>query len=396
MNRGTEDKKSLEAAKLLDQMLSDLERRREMKRKAVLKAAFPGGSSGSLAVSAAGREVMPSTGTGDESAGMALPAAGMEDGLKPLGASAEMEGEAVLKAQFPGGSRGSLAASAAGREAMPGTVPGGSAGGMNRGTEDKKSLEAAKLLDQMLSDLERRREMLGKSDTNGQNPRNTPRIICPQDVRRSCMIGTVVTLFTVPISMVLCYVGFRWWKGKKRRAAAAPASRPRRRASPSPPESPETVAFDSSHMWPRHQQLPKKAEHQPSLPPPRPPSPGREAEAFRDPPTSSPPEPACPGPARTATGPATQGLGHQQLGHLLSSAISTCYLWATARVSFHTLGPPTGWLKILPMPFLILYHFDFHTVGSWLHLLNTLLALHVLPCLPREKNKKILQFRFHF
>ncbi|KAL9838874.1 uncharacterized protein GJ701_009928 isoform 1-T1 [Geothlypis trichas] len=124
MDRGAEDQKSLEAAKLLDQMLSDLERRREMKRKAVLKAAFPGGSSGSLAATAAGREVMPSTGTGDESAGMALPAARMEDGLEPLGASAEMEGEAVLKAQFPGGSRGSLAASAAGREAMPGTVPG--------------------------------------------------------------------------------------------------------------------------------------------------------------------------------------------------------------------------------------------------------------------------------
>ncbi|KAL9838977.1 uncharacterized protein GJ701_010005 [Geothlypis trichas] len=197
---------------------------------------------------------------------------------------------------------------------------------MNRGTEDKKSLEAAKLLDQMLSDLERRRameqksmqtgpypvesngfvsasdagkeempdmgtEMLGKSDTNAQNPRNTPRIICPQDVRRSCMIGTVVTLFTVPISMVLCYVGFRWWKGKKRHAAAAPASRPRRRASPSPPESPETVAFDSSHMWPRHQQLPKKAEHQPSLPPPRPPSP-----AVKRKPSEIPPPPPLPSP----------------------------------------------------------------------------------------------------
>ncbi|XP_074390538.1 structural maintenance of chromosomes flexible hinge domain-containing protein 1-like isoform X1 [Zonotrichia albicollis] len=134
-------------------------------------------------------------------------------------------------------------------------------------------------------------EVLGMSDTNAQNPRKTPRIICPQDVRRSCMIGTVVTLCTVPISVGLCYAGFRLWKGKKRRAAAAPASRPRRRASPSPPESPETVAFDSSHPRPRQQELPKKAEHQPSVPPPRPPSP-----ALKRKPPEIPPPPPLPSP----------------------------------------------------------------------------------------------------
>ncbi|XP_053857562.1 uncharacterized protein LOC128820757 isoform X2 [Vidua macroura] len=119
-----------------------------MNRKAVLKAAFPGGSSGPLAAPAAGSEVMPGRVTADESAGMASPAAGMEDGLEPLGVSAgvsagktfqapflvavhkpgshrrEMEGEAVLKAEFPRASSGPLAASAAGREAMPGTVTG--------------------------------------------------------------------------------------------------------------------------------------------------------------------------------------------------------------------------------------------------------------------------------
>ncbi|XP_031989364.1 uncharacterized protein LOC116455523 isoform X1 [Corvus moneduloides] len=58
-------KMSLEKSKHRDQMLSGLERRREMEAEAVLKAVLPGGSSGSLAASAAGREAMPGTGTGD-------------------------------------------------------------------------------------------------------------------------------------------------------------------------------------------------------------------------------------------------------------------------------------------------------------------------------------------
>ncbi|TRZ20449.1 hypothetical protein HGM15179_006680 [Zosterops borbonicus] len=193
---------------------------------------------------------------------------------------------------------------------------------------EKKSLEAAKHLDQMLSELERHREMeqriaqmaahpiegndsvpapvagheemphidtdidmdtvkgdmLGKSDIN---PASSQRIICPQDVRRSCMIGTVVTLFTVPLSMVLCYVGFQWWKAKKRHPRAAPASGPRRHDSPSPPESPKDDWFDSSQTWPQQQKLPKKAE-----PPPRPPSPTvkrKSPEIPPPPPLPSPP-----------------------------------------------------------------------------------------------------------
>ncbi|XP_064289327.1 uncharacterized protein LOC135308318 [Passer domesticus] len=195
----------------------------------------------------------------------------------------------------------------------------------------KKKLEAAKHLDEMLSDLERRRameqksvqmaphhtgsngsvsvpdggkeelpdmgkgigEVLGKSDTNAQNPQNNRRIVCPQDVRRSCMIGTVVTLFTVPLSMVLCYAGFRWWKEKKHRAAAAPASQPRRCDSPWPPGSPESFEFCNYQTWPlQQQQLPKKADYQPSVPPPRPPIPAvkqKSPEIPPPPPLPSPP-----------------------------------------------------------------------------------------------------------
>ncbi|XP_031977232.1 uncharacterized protein LOC116449633 [Corvus moneduloides] len=197
--------KDLKPSELLDQMLSDLERRREMEAEAVLKAAFPGGSSGSLAASAAGREAMPGTGTGDWQHDLDYLESRLDDGLKtseragaePVGdgqatsqpmsttepqredegvsagrtspapllvparkpgshrrgppkgknkatgdkkslesndvlkqivkelqGGQEMEAEAVLKAAFPGGSSGSLAASAAGREAMPGTGTG--------------------------------------------------------------------------------------------------------------------------------------------------------------------------------------------------------------------------------------------------------------------------------
>ncbi|XP_023801265.1 uncharacterized protein LOC111942338 isoform X3 [Cyanistes caeruleus] len=259
----------------------------------------------------------------------------------------EMNPKAVLKAAFPGGSSGSWAASAAGREAMPGTAPGDwdrdmehlkalahnglrsmeNAGGpprwKNKEIEDKNSLEASQLLDRMLSDLERRRvleqmfvqmmayargrngpvpapvagkeempgpgtgDALGKSSINAENPPSTPRVFCPQDVRKSCMIGTAVTLFTVPLSMVLCYVGFQWWKDKKRHPAAAPAYQPRRCDSPLPPGSPETALFDSSQMWPQMQESTWKAEHQHSMPPPRPPSPA----VKRKPPEIPPPPP---------------------------------------------------------------------------------------------------------
>ncbi|XP_058715729.1 uncharacterized protein LOC131589898 [Poecile atricapillus] len=101
------------------------------------------------------------------------------------------------------------------------------------------------------------------------------------------MIGTVVTLFTVPLSMVLCYAGFQWWKNKKRHPAAAPAYQPRRRDSASPPGSPETASFDSSQTWPQKQVSTWKAEHQHSVPPPRPPSPA----VKRKPPEIPPPPP---------------------------------------------------------------------------------------------------------
>ncbi|XP_053818173.1 uncharacterized protein LOC128798545 isoform X2 [Vidua chalybeata] len=59
------------------------------------------------------------------SAGRTFPGPLVDVAHKPHSHRREMDREAVLKAEFPRGSSGSLAASAAGREAMPGTVTGG-------------------------------------------------------------------------------------------------------------------------------------------------------------------------------------------------------------------------------------------------------------------------------
>ncbi|XP_064263147.1 uncharacterized protein LOC135293069 [Passer domesticus] len=179
-------KKFQDPLEIMWQMLKErLQRRQEMKGEPVQKEAFPRGSSGSVPASAAGREAMPGTDTGDEVAGKASPSAWMNKVLKPLEPPAdvstgrtspaspaptldairkpsshhsgtptgkvqdttdkmslqtskqirqelkeplqtreEMKGEPVQKEAFPGGSSGSVPASAAGREAMPGTDTG--------------------------------------------------------------------------------------------------------------------------------------------------------------------------------------------------------------------------------------------------------------------------------
>ncbi|XP_064262903.1 uncharacterized protein LOC135292737 [Passer domesticus] len=176
-------KKFQDPLEIMWQMLKErLQRKQEMKGEPVHMEALPRGSSGSMPASAAGREAMPGTGTGDEGAGKASPSAWMNKVLKPLEPPAdvstgrtspsptldfalkpsshhrgtpagkiqdrtdkislespkeirqelkdllqtrqEMKGEPVEKEAFPGGSRGFVATSAAGRETMPGTDTG--------------------------------------------------------------------------------------------------------------------------------------------------------------------------------------------------------------------------------------------------------------------------------
>ncbi|KAM7021044.1 uncharacterized protein M8220_017052 [Acridotheres tristis] len=196
-SQNTGVQKSLEAAKHLDQMLSDLERHR------------------------------------GEVPGKASQGSWVEDDLELLGASAGVSAGSTLAA--PGLDAVSKSNC---HSRNPPT-------GKDQETGNKKSLEAAKLLDQMLSDLQRRREMDQKAlvkavlpgESNGsvptpgtqreempgratedvipetgidaQDPARLPSIVCPQDVRRSCMIGTVVTMFTVPLVLLCCYFGIR-------------------------------------------------------------------------------------------------------------------------------------------------------------------------------------------
>ncbi|XP_056357430.1 uncharacterized protein LOC130258247 [Oenanthe melanoleuca] len=117
----TGEKKLREADRLLDKMLSDLERRLAMKGKTVLKALFARGSSGSVPASAAGREAMPGTVTGDEREGSQV--ARLHEDLQPL------------------------------------EQPAGSLRRKKKPTGNSEIQDDSNLLDQMLSDLEISREI---------------------------------------------------------------------------------------------------------------------------------------------------------------------------------------------------------------------------------------------
>ncbi|XP_064289351.1 uncharacterized protein LOC135308342 [Passer domesticus] len=177
------DKKFQNPFEIMWQRLKEmLQGGQEMKAEPVQMKAFPRGSSGSMPASAAEREAMPGTGTGDKVVGKASPSAWMNKVLKPLEPHADvstgrtspaptldaaqkpschgrgppkgetkdladkkfqnpfeimwqrlkemlqggqvMDQKAVQKEEHPGRSSGSLAAPAAGRKAMPDTGTG--------------------------------------------------------------------------------------------------------------------------------------------------------------------------------------------------------------------------------------------------------------------------------
>nr|XP_041574805.1 uncharacterized protein LOC121470649 isoform X2 [Taeniopygia guttata] len=90
-DKATGHKKPHETSENMRQMLKEmLQAGQEVDGEAVLKADFPRGSSGSLAASAAGRETMPGTVTGDEAAGKASPLDWLHKVVKPpAGVAAE-------------------------------------------------------------------------------------------------------------------------------------------------------------------------------------------------------------------------------------------------------------------------------------------------------------------
>ncbi|RMC00137.1 hypothetical protein DUI87_23547 [Hirundo rustica rustica] len=120
--------------------------------------------------------------------------------MEPLEVAEVMQGDNVLKAMFPRGSSGSKPASAAGREAMPGTVTG---------DQGAAVASPAAGMEDALEPFGAFADVLSEPGINTEDPVRLPRIFCPQDVRKSCMIGTVVTLFTVPLLLLCCYFGIR-------------------------------------------------------------------------------------------------------------------------------------------------------------------------------------------
>ncbi|XP_064262841.1 uncharacterized protein LOC135292634 [Passer domesticus] len=137
-------KKFQDPLEVMWQMLKEcLQRRQEIKGEPVQKEAFPGGSSGSVPASAAGREAMPGTGTGaepagegptsrtealgdaeDVSAGRTSPGPGLDAWPQPSSHGRVTDQKAVQEEEHSGRSSGSLAALAAGRKAMTDTGTG--------------------------------------------------------------------------------------------------------------------------------------------------------------------------------------------------------------------------------------------------------------------------------
>ncbi|XP_029861775.1 uncharacterized protein LOC115337547 [Aquila chrysaetos chrysaetos] len=224
-----------------------------------------------------------------EGGGSGYPASRLDAGLEPLGHPAdplevggfptsrsvpvrepesnpsETDREAVQKEVFSGGSSGSLPVSAAGPEARqaPGTPalpkPGedhrGSVYGFPRADSD----------------------VVSERSTSGDEPQSPGSVLCPQDVRRRCMIGTAVLMVALPLGIVFCCVMIRRRRKRKQRAAAASGYRSRSDSRTSHPGTAE--------RWNQRQQptvLPGKPARPASPRPPRPPSPSLAALLQRD------------------------------------------------------------------------------------------------------------------
>ncbi|XP_052641982.1 uncharacterized protein LOC128141371 [Harpia harpyja] len=173
--------------------------------------------------------------------------------------------EAVQKELFSGGSSGSLPVSAEELEARqaPGTPVLSKPGEDHRGS--------------VYEFLRADSDVVGKRTTSGYEPQSSASVLCPQDVRRRCMIGTAVLMVALPLGIVFCCVMIRRRRKRKQRASAASGYRSRSDSRTSRPGTAE--------RWDQRQQptvLPGKPARPPSPRPPRPPSPSLAALLQRD------------------------------------------------------------------------------------------------------------------
>ncbi|KAM6060060.1 uncharacterized protein LJ206_014480 [Theristicus caerulescens] len=259
----------------------------------------------------------------DEGGGNGYPASRLDVGLEPLG---HPGGPPRAKYQAEGGRKSPAPsevvrqmleelkrAHETDREAVQKeALPEGSGGSLPVSAEEREAMRAAGTPD-----------VLGETTTRVYNSQNIASGFCHQDVRRRCMIGTAVTMVSLPLAIVLCCVWLHRRKKRKERLSAAsgaqretgshPSNLDSRTSRPGTPESrtsrpssperrisrPGILKSRTSHpsspeSWTQHQQPPHwpQTPARPSSPrPPRPPSPSPEALLSRNQPSALQPQP---------------------------------------------------------------------------------------------------------
>ncbi|KAM6060934.1 uncharacterized protein LJ206_014976 isoform 1-T1 [Theristicus caerulescens] len=239
----------------------------------------------------------------DEGGGNGYPASRLDVGLEPLG---HPGGPPRAKYQAEGGRKSPAPsevvrqmleelkrAHETDREAVQKeALPEGSGGSLPVSAEEREAMRAAGTPD-----------VLGETTTKVYNPQNIASGFCHQDVRRRCMIGTAVTVVSLPLAIVLCCVWLHRRRKRKERLSAASGaqretgsrpSRPDSRTSrPGTPES-RTSRPSSPESWTQRQQPPHRPQtpaRPPSPRPPRPPSPSPEALLSQNQPSTLQPQP---------------------------------------------------------------------------------------------------------
>nr|XP_030146960.3 uncharacterized protein LOC115498360 [Taeniopygia guttata] len=223
-NKPAGNSKALETSEHMEKMLSDLERHREMDGEAVLKAEFPRGSSGSLAASAAGREALPGTVTGDWDRDLHHLEKLVNHGLRILeSGEAKPEDEEDLESQpIPVTEHlGDAEGVAAG-----GTFPGplvdvarkpsfhrrGPLRRKSKHIGSSKSQEESKHWEQILSDLERQYDVAGTSTHADKIRKSMRRDFC---WGTSCLMKMMAIVAGAALGLMMCSVGIWYcWKRK--------------------------------------------------------------------------------------------------------------------------------------------------------------------------------------
>ncbi|XP_042662923.1 T-cell surface antigen CD2-like isoform X2 [Tyto alba] len=225
------------------------------------------------------------------------------------GDGTETDPEAVQESAFPGGSSGSRPASASAREAMQAPrMPV-----LSRFGEHQRG--------KVYEFPQTNSGAVGETSPTVSRPQNIPSVLCPQDVRKGCMIGTVVIVIFVPLALLLCYVFVRQRSKSKEHAPAPWGHRLETSGYPLRSVSP-TSHPGIAGSWDQRQQLqpppetparpPSRRDSLPPPPPPPPtplaPSPTLAASVPQNGPSSPKPQPRRPPrPPRPQVQPSDEG-----------------------------------------------------------------------------------------